>query len=98
MSAGGVALPRSASLAHHSAWDQENSPGQFHFRPPFPLTFAFRLLPLDSVSTYSRSVPGAKGNLTVCPSGSRGRKKNVAAICEVFLFQHFHSDSSNLWR
>jgi hypothetical protein len=21
----------------------------------------------------------------------------VAAICEVFLFQHFHSQSSNMW-
>src|SRR3954447_6339871 len=28
----------------------------------------------------------------------KGPKKNVAAICEVFLFQHFHSVSSNLWR
>jgi hypothetical protein len=43
--------------------DQKNSPSQFRFRPPFPLTFAFRLLPSDSVSTYSRSVLGASGNL-----------------------------------
>jgi hypothetical protein len=24
-------------------------------------------------------------------------QKVVAAICEVFLFQHFHSQSSNMW-
>jgi len=55
--------PWSASRTHAPCGTKKNSPGQFHFRPPFPLTFAFRLLPLDSVSTYSRSVPGARGNL-----------------------------------
>jgi hypothetical protein len=77
--------------------DQKNSPSRLRFRPLPPLTFAFRLLPSDSVSTYLRSVLGARGNL----GGGRGQIKEsktaVAAICGSFCFQHFHSLSSNVW-
>src|SRR5438034_10861046 len=66
----------SASADERSALDQKNSPSQFRFRPPFPLTFAFRLLPSDSVSTYLRSVLGAIGNLTGRAADARGRKRS----------------------
>src|SRR5947208_8654958 len=66
----------SASADERSALDQKNSPSQFRFRPPLPLTFAFRLLPSDSVSTYSRSVLGASGNLACQADDSRGRKRS----------------------
>ena len=39
------------------------SPSRFHFRPPAPLTFGFRLLPSVPASTYLRSVLGANRNL-----------------------------------
>src|SRR5215467_7185008 len=39
------------------------SPSRFRFRPPFSLTFGFRLRPSSSASSYSRSVLGARGNL-----------------------------------
>ena len=52
--------------------DQKNSPSRFRFRPPLPLTFPFRVLPSDSVSTYLRSVLGASSTLTCATRGSRG--------------------------
>src|SRR5256886_15080706 len=73
----------SASADERSALDQKNSPSRFRFRPPLPLTFAFRLLPSDSVSTYLRSVLGASGNLTFRATGSRGRKRPWPQFAEV---------------
>src|SRR5438046_2097690 len=66
--------------------DQKNSPSQFRFRPPLPLTFAFRLLPSDSVSTYLRSVLGAIGNLTSRADDSRGRKRARPQFAKFSLF------------
>src|SRR5205823_14799787 len=66
--------------------DQKNSPSRFRFRPPLPLTFPFRVLPSDSVSTYLRSVLGASSTLTCQASGSRGRKKTWPQFAEISLF------------
>src|SRR6266550_7801548 len=66
----------SAASPSSTTLDQKNSPSQFRFRPPFPLTFAFRLLPSDSVSTYLRSVLGAIGNLTCQANDARGLKRS----------------------
>jgi hypothetical protein len=73
--------------------DQKNSPGQFRFRPPLPLTFAFRLLPSDSVSTYSRSVPGAIGNLTIRGGDARGSKRSWPQFAK---FSFFNISTANL--
>jgi hypothetical protein len=63
--------------------DQKNSPSRFRFRPPLPLTFPFRVLPSDSVSTYLRSVLGASSNLTSATRGSRGREKTWPQFAEI---------------
>src|SRR5438477_655564 len=76
----------SASADEGSALDQKNSPSRFRFRPPLPLTFAFRLLPSDSVSTYLRSVLGASGNLTCRARGSRGRKRSWPQFADFSFF------------
>src|SRR2546430_10305749 len=73
-------------VAESTALDQKNSPSQFHFRPPFPLTFAFRLLPSDSVSTYSRSVLGARGNLTCQANDARARKRSCPQFAKFSFF------------
>src|SRR5438105_2083300 len=39
------------------------SPSRSHFRPPFSLTFGFRLWPSRPASSYVRSVLGARTNL-----------------------------------
>ena len=66
--------------------DHKNSPSRFRFRPPLPLTFPFRVLPSDSVSTYLRSVLGASSTLTRAPSGSRDRKRTCPQFAEVSFF------------
>jgi hypothetical protein len=38
-----------------------------------------------------------KSQSNVSSKPVKGSKKVVAAICGVFLFQHFHSRSSNVW-
>lgn len=57
------------------------SPSRFHFRPPSPLAFGFRLLPPGAVSTYLRSVLGARGKVTGDVSRFKRVKIVVAAIC-----------------
>ena len=66
--------------------DQRNSPSRFRFRPPLPLTFPFRVLPPDSVSTYLRSVLGASRTLTCATGGSRCRKKTWPQFAEISFF------------
>src|SRR6266480_2072525 len=66
--------------------DHKNSPSRFRFRPPLPLTFPFRVLPSDSVSTYLRSVLGASTTLTRATSGSRCRKKTWPQFADISLF------------
>jgi hypothetical protein len=66
--------------------DQKNSPSRFRFRPPLPLTFAFRLLPSVSASTYLRSALGARRNLTRCTKGSRGRKEACPQFASISFF------------
>jgi hypothetical protein len=68
------------------ARDQKNSPSRFRFRPPFPLTFPFRVLPSDSVSTYLRSVLGASSTITGGTRGSRGRKRTRPQFAEISFF------------
>src|SRR2546421_1177232 len=68
--------------------DQKNSPSRFRFRPPLPLTFPFRVLPSDSVSTYLRSVLGASSTLTCRAGRSRDRKRACPQFAE-FLFSPF---------
>ena len=65
---------------------QKNSRSRFRFRPPFPLTFPFRVLPSDSVSTYLRSVLRASSRLTSRASGSRGRKRACPQFAEISFF------------
>jgi hypothetical protein len=93
---GEAAVP-STSSSRPPARDQKNSPSRLRFRPPPPLTFAFRLRPSVSVSTYLRSVLGARANLGGAKGRIKGTKTAVAAICESFCFQHFHSVSCSLW-
>jgi hypothetical protein len=38
-----------------------------------------------------------KQHTNACSQRVKGLKKDVAAICGNFFFQHFHSDSSNVW-
>ena len=57
------------------------SPSRWHFRPPSPLAFGFRLLPPGAVSTYLRSVLGARGKVTGDVSRFKRSKIVVAAIC-----------------
>src|SRR5437870_7626158 len=76
----------SASADERSALDQKNSPSRFRFHPPLPLTFPFRVLPSDSVSTYLRSVLGASSTLTRPPSGSRDRKRTWPQFAEICFF------------
>jgi hypothetical protein len=38
-----------------------------------------------------------KQHTNVWVNAVKGSKQDVAAICALFLFQHFHSQSSNLW-
>src|SRR3954447_15314678 len=77
--------------------DQKNSPSRFRFRPPLPLTFAFRLpafgLGFDLLALRARR----KQHINGWCNRVKGSKKDVAAICEHFIFQHFHSQSSSLW-
>lgn len=64
----------------------KNSASRFRFRPPLPLTFPFRVLPSDSVSTYLRSVLAASSTLTRATRGSRGRKKTWPQFAENSVF------------
>ena len=38
-----------------------------------------------------------KQHTNACDKWVKGSKKDVAAICAHFFFQHFHSSSSNVW-
>src|SRR5690242_14672723 len=75
-----------------------HSPSRSRFRPPRPLTFGFRLRPSRGASTYSRPVLDARGTVRPVRHGRKPFENGPAAFCEFFFFQHFHSDSSNLWR
>ena len=57
------------------------SPSRCRFRPPSPLAFGFRLPPPGAVSTYRRSVLGARGKLSGVRSRFKRSKIVVAAIC-----------------
>jgi hypothetical protein len=70
----------------HRVRVQKNSRSRFRFRPPLPLTFPFRVLPSDSVSTYLRSVLRASSNLTGCTTGSRRRKKTWPQFAHISFF------------
>ena len=100
------ALPAPARLPglNHREYERASrrrlfhSPSRSRFRPPHPLTFGFRLQPSGGASTYSRPVLDATGTLGP-PGGSCKRVRNgPRALCELFFFQHFHSDSCSLWR
>src|SRR4051794_13818909 len=49
------------------------------------LTFRFRVLPSGEASSYSRSVLGARGNLTSRTGPDKTLEKLACALCEVFL-------------
>src|SRR5262249_50226839 len=51
------------------------SPSRSRFRPPFSLTFGFRLRPSSSASSYFRSVLGARGNLGAGSSPHKRSRK-----------------------
>ena len=58
----GALAPKNQKSARRRSF---GSPSRFRFRPPFALTFGFRLRPSGSASSYLRSVLGARGNLGV---------------------------------
>src|SRR5215211_2848456 len=57
------------------------SPSRLRFRPPSRLALGFRLQPLGTASTYSRSVLGASGNLRNVGCSRKTRRNEVRAIC-----------------
>ena len=59
----GTATPPAVKYETATLEPPFRSPSRFHFRPPAPLTFGFRLLPSVPASTYLRSVLGANRNL-----------------------------------
>ena len=59
----GTATPPAVQYETATLGSPFRSPSRFHFRPPAPLTFGFRLLPSVPASTYLRSVLGANRNL-----------------------------------
>jgi hypothetical protein len=75
-----------ASRTKRFAFGPKNSPSRFRFRPPLPLTFPFRVLPSDSVSTYLRSVLGAISTLTPEEGWSSGSKRPCPQFGEISLF------------
>src|SRR5437763_12365312 len=75
-----------------------HSPSRSRFRPPRPLTFGFRLRPSRGASTSSRPVLDARGTVRPVQGGRKRVEDGPAAFCEFFFYQHFHSDSSSLWR
>src|SRR5438270_9306407 len=79
------AMLSTASVRVAHVLDQKNSPSRLRFRPPFPGTFALRLLPSGAASTYSRSVLGARGNLERRAACDKGSRERFHAICEDFL-------------
>jgi len=75
-----------------------HSPSRSRFCPPHPLTFGFRLRPPGEASIYSRPVLDATGTLGAGQGECKHVQNGQRAFCELFFYQHFHSDSSNLWR
>src|SRR5689334_18653059 len=70
----------------YSGWDQKYSPSRWRFRPPHRLTFRFRVLPSGGASSYSRSVLGASGNLTMATGPGKTLGELICALCEVFFY------------
>jgi hypothetical protein len=69
----------------------ELSPSRFRFRPPIALTFAFRLRPSRSTSTYSRPVLDAGGRLRAVKArfkASQRRKSEKLSLFANFSFFH----------
>ena len=58
-----------------------DSPSRWRFRPPNRRAFRFRVRPLGSASTYSRSVLGAGANLLRPPSCLNPADDEKAALC-----------------
>jgi len=77
-------------------WDQKNSPTRWHFRPPNQLTFRFRVRPLGSASTYSRSVVGAEGNLADAEASVQDRPDEKRALCDGLLRRALPSGARGL--
>jgi hypothetical protein len=59
----------------------KNSPSRWRFRPPTPRTFGFRLRPSGAASAYSRSVLGARDNVTPPPVAGKRRRGRTNAVC-----------------
>jgi hypothetical protein len=87
-------------LAPRNPWAPtapDHSPSRLRFRPPIPVTFAFRLRPSGSTSSYSRPVLDAGGTLGAVGRRCKSSRAQLVAICEAFFFPHFHSISCSLW-
>jgi hypothetical protein len=69
---------------------KKNSPSRLRFCPHPPGTFGFRLLPPRAASTYSRSVLGARANLTGRPGSRQGPRRQKARILRTANCPHFH--------
>ena len=71
----GALAPKNQKSARRRSF---GSPSRFRFRPPFALTFGFRLRPSGSASSYLRSVLGARGNLGVRRSRHKRSRERKA--------------------
>ena len=59
----------------------KNSPSRWRFRPPTPRTFGLRLRPSGAASAYSRSVLGARDNLTAPSVVGKRTRVGTNAVC-----------------
>src|SRR2546423_15561835 len=76
---------------------KKTSPSRFPFRPPFSLTFPFRVQSSSSASTYSGSVLGARENLGGGQGPCKGAEGHRSRNLRKFNFPHFHSKVCSLW-
>jgi hypothetical protein len=69
----------------------ELSPSRLRFRPPIALTFAFRLRPSRSASTYSRPVLDAGRTLRPARASFKGGQERIMRKFSLFAnFSFFH--------
>ena len=69
----------------HLRW--QNSPSRSRFRPPTPLTFAFRLRPPRSASSYSRPVLGAGATLGAAGVRFKGGRRESSRSLRLCVFR-----------
>ncbi len=76
---------------------ERNSPSRRRFRPPSPVTFRFRVRPPGRVSSYSRSVLGALGNLGCRTWPFKASSCGKGCCLRPFSCPHLHGRAAGLW-